>query len=314
MTAGRTSWWPKDSAWWRRERIVAAGIEEVLAPAVMDWLTCEAKAQNPQQVSDGFLKTGYAAIAHGATFGHASPDEVRPVVSVLVRVGLLDDFEEAGHTFTCRISGWNEDVVLPLEAARRAGERAKKKPENGSTKPNTEDGRSRTNADTSGDVRERPLHDTTTHTSSLRSDDAPDEISDRLDDHLHDAAEHVHQRLFDLATAKGMAPPSLRRVSEIVADFPDHDHPRLVGDVVDYWQHGDGAKTKRKDYARVYRDFLGRKPAGATVTSIRPGQRAPLNTVDGFMAAQQARLDREDAAAAALPGPVVPAPDLGGAA
>ena len=116
MSAGRTNFFPKDTGWWRRERIVEAGLRHgTLATSVMDWLTCEAKAQNPKPVSDGYMKTGYVAIAHGATFGHNDAAQVREVVATLVEVGLLDDFEETGMTFTCRISGWKKDVVDKLD-------------------------------------------------------------------------------------------------------------------------------------------------------------------------------------------------------
>lgn len=101
-------------------------------------------------------------------------------------------------------------------------------------------------------------------TSSLRSDGAPvdDDLPERLPEPLHVTARHVHDRLCALATAKrGSVKPTLSRVGGIVADFPEHDHRGIVADVVDYWQHGGGAKTVRKDLGRVYLDKCKREVA-----------------------------------------------------
>lgn len=130
-------------------------------------------------------------------------------------------------------------------------------------------------------------------TTSLRSVGArepqPDEISARVPDHLHAVAEHVRGRLAELAAAKGVDAPTLRRVAEIVADFPDHDHHALAGDVVDYWRDGAGARTQRKDLARVYRDWCGRSVA-------RRGRRRPgPSRVDGLRALHAEALAEEAA-------------------
>lgn len=103
-------------------------------------------------------------------------------------------------------------------------------------------------------------------TTSLRSvdarrraaepDDHEDELPGDLPAPLRPVAEHVHQRLAQLAKARGVAAPSLARVGTYVRDFPDHDHRQVAADVVDYWQHGAGAKTVRKDFGRVYLDRL----------------------------------------------------------
>jgi hypothetical protein len=124
-----------------------------MAPAVLDFVICEAKAQNPSPTEVAWVKVGYEAIVWRATFGTSDIVQIRPVVATLVRVGLLDDFEEEGDTFTCRISGWREDVFLPLEAARKREERAGKKPGSGSSKPNPDDP---PGSETTGDVQERP--------------------------------------------------------------------------------------------------------------------------------------------------------------
>lgn len=159
---GRTLWFPKDAGFYRRQKIVAAGIAFERAPAILDWLTCEAKSQaDGDRDEHGWVKSGYAAIAHGACFGHATADDVRPVVSHLVHVGLLDDFEEAnGGIFTARISGWREDVFLKLEATRGRRRRAEKAE---TPAQDTKDamGRSGTERDTSQNVPQSPLQDRT---------------------------------------------------------------------------------------------------------------------------------------------------------
>lgn len=119
--SGRTLWLPKDAAWWRRSRIVELGQEHGPAgPAVIDWLTCEAKTQNPAKGGDGSVKAGYPAIAHG-TFSDVAT--VQAVIETCVEIGLLDDFEAHGRTFSARISGWHEDVEMPLAATRRQQQR-----------------------------------------------------------------------------------------------------------------------------------------------------------------------------------------------
>ena len=179
--SGRTHWRPKDAAWWRRARIVEVGLEfGPAAAAIQDWLECEATAQR----DSGWVKAGYVAIAHGSCFGHLDVVQVRPVVSALVRVGLLDDFEEHGPTFTCRISGWHQDVELPLEAARKAASRAARKAVIAHPEPDSDDGRSGTGRDVSGSVRERPPmsptgHDITEEEQHVRR--APDVAAASID-------------------------------------------------------------------------------------------------------------------------------------
>lgn len=114
---GRTIWLAKDIAWWRREWIVALG-EEFGAdgPAVIDWLECEAKAQN----AGGYVKAGPRTISRGTfvdavTVGH--------VVSRAVTLGLLEDYFESEGRFTCRISGWKADQERALATSRKAKSR-----------------------------------------------------------------------------------------------------------------------------------------------------------------------------------------------
>lgn len=117
MSDGRTVWWAKDSAWWRRERVVELGEEFGSAgPAVVDWLACEAKAQN----AGGRVQAGHRTVARGCfvelvTVGH--------VLSRAVTLGLLDDFVDDSGRFECRISGWGAEQERVKAATRKAEQR-----------------------------------------------------------------------------------------------------------------------------------------------------------------------------------------------
>lgn len=90
------------------------------------------------------------------------------------------------------------------------------------------------------------------------TDDWPDELPEPL----RLTAAQLHLRLARLAEQKpGSQAPTRRRVGQLVADFPEHDHPVLAGEFCDYWLEGGGAKTRRKDLVRTYRDHVGRKVA-----------------------------------------------------
>lgn len=129
VSDGRTVWWPKDTGWWRREYVVELGEEfGASGPAVLDWLSCEAKLQN----DGGRVKSGIKSVARGCfvdvvTVGHA--------LSRLSQLGALDDFKEDRGRFTCRISGWKADNSRALAAARKQEERARKAAENGLVEP-----------------------------------------------------------------------------------------------------------------------------------------------------------------------------------
>lgn len=115
MSGGRTTWWAKDSAWWRRERIVELGEEFGPAgPAVIDWLCCEADAQRDH----GQVKAGFRALARGC---FAGPENAREIVERAAEIGALDDLEVHDRTFTCRVSGFLADQTQ----ARREDQRAR---------------------------------------------------------------------------------------------------------------------------------------------------------------------------------------------
>lgn len=124
MSDGRTTWWGKDAAWWRRERVVELGEEfGSEGPAVVDWLSCEAQAQR----SAGAVKAGYRTLARGSFV--ATIERAQEIVRRAVEIGLLDDFTEEGRTFRARISGWASDQTASKAAARKAAQRASEESE-----------------------------------------------------------------------------------------------------------------------------------------------------------------------------------------
>lgn len=117
MSGGRTVWRAKDAGWWRREWIVALGEEFGAAgPAVIDWLECEAKAQN----DGGLVKAGPRTVARGCfvdvvTVGH--------VLSRAVTLGLLLDYRESDGRFICRIAWWQADQQRLADTVRKQRQR-----------------------------------------------------------------------------------------------------------------------------------------------------------------------------------------------
>jgi hypothetical protein len=143
--SGRTVWWAKDAGWYRRAAVIKLKRKHgPLGLVVVDWLTCEAKSQD----DGGWVKSGVEAVADGI----GSDDvQVRPVLSDASAFGVLDDYEDHGETFTCRISGWHEEQERVADAQRKRAERAaaRKKPMN-TGPPESE------RPVLSGSVRERP--------------------------------------------------------------------------------------------------------------------------------------------------------------
>jgi hypothetical protein len=186
--SGRTSWWAKDSAWWRREGIVALQEEcGLLGPAVVDWLTCEAKAQD----DGGYVKSGCRTIAKAldsdaVTVGHA--------LSQAVRLGLLDDLEEADLKFTCRISGWRDEQEKALGAVRKARQRARDAAREAAENPMVADdppvGHSVTDRDMSRGVPESPLQDRTEQVTTT-SDETSDSVNRVFDAWAASRSEHA---------------------------------------------------------------------------------------------------------------------------
>lgn len=119
MTAGRTTWWPKDAAWHRRERIVLLGEEFGAAgPNTLDVLCAWAQEQR----AAGQVRGGFRSLAREAFVDVA---EARTIVEHAAKAGALDDLEidEDGRRFICRVSGWEADQQRGRAAFRKAAQR-----------------------------------------------------------------------------------------------------------------------------------------------------------------------------------------------
>jgi len=125
MSTGKSFWWMKDAEWWDRSRVGRLALRHgPLGPAVLDWLSCHAKATN---TGGGQVKSGYGAVAKGicALVPYAGQPEytpesvIEPVVTYMVQIGVLDDYVQLDDDrFVCRISGWSEDQRRGLKAAQ----------------------------------------------------------------------------------------------------------------------------------------------------------------------------------------------------
>lgn len=313
-TAGRTIWYARDVAWHRRELVVNLGQEHgPAALAVLDVLSAWAKEQR----DGGRVKGGFTSLARESFTDAAA---ARRVVEDAAGLGVLDEYEpdQDGRRFTLRVSGWRSDQERARAASRQQAARDRQSDGAGPSGPE-QDVTHRDQGAGSATNRDKPLLDVTdtrvkgqdrtgqdrTEPSSLRSDGSAararsdnrrkageeDAWPDRLPSSLHQVAELVHRRLSELAEFKGGQVPSRRRVGEVVADFPEHDHAAVVGDVVDYWQFGRGARTVRKDWCRVYRDRCKHVPAPASVSVVGGG----LSELERFRAHQR-RIRQEEVA------------------
>lgn len=120
MSGGRTTWWPKDAAWHRRERIVALGEEFGSAgPNVMDVLSAWAQEQR----AGGNVRGGFRILAREAFVDTA---EARRIVERAAAIGALDDLDvTVSHgQFVCRVSGWSADQERGRAAVRKADSRS----------------------------------------------------------------------------------------------------------------------------------------------------------------------------------------------
>jgi hypothetical protein len=120
MSAGRTTWWPKDAAWHRRELIIELGEEfEAAGPFVIDVLSAWAQEQR----AAGVVRGGFKTLAREA---FVTPSYALSIISRAAEIGALDDLklDEDGRRFTCRISGWDADQARGRAAVRMAQKRA----------------------------------------------------------------------------------------------------------------------------------------------------------------------------------------------
>jgi hypothetical protein len=149
VTDGLTYWWMKDSAWWRREYLVELGDEFGPAgPAVVDWLACEAKAQN----DGGRVKAGFRATARGTFI--TDPGEAAVIVGRAAELGALDDLEVMpdGRRFTCRVSGWRNDQERAQAAERNRRYRDRHAPSRTVTRDAKSENGTRKGKDSTGEV------------------------------------------------------------------------------------------------------------------------------------------------------------------
>jgi len=104
---------------------------------------------------------------------------------------------------------------------------------------------------------------------SLRSDDRwPKDIAPSL----LTVAERVREGLHRVAAEKRGRLPSRRAICRVLADFPGHDHARIVGEFEHYWLHGGGERTKRRDIVRTYRARCEQLVATLPTPSDRAGR------------------------------------------
>lgn len=273
MSDGRTVWWPKDSGWWRREYVVELGEEFGPAgPAVLDWLSCEAKAQN----DGGRVKAGIKSAARGCfvdvlTVGH--------VLSRSVTLGALDDFEERGGRFVCRISGWSSDDARGRAAVRKARQRER---ESGSVEPDSPHMDAVTERDTS-----RPV--TVSHAEFHTGQDSNKEKSaphsskrgaKRVDQSvlpatfpagLSSVARECLAVLLRVYENRGGLEPSMRGVGMAITANPERDFVHIAGQLEHWALAGAGLGRDRRDWVGCFRTFLERAPRGKAAVAGRAG-------------------------------------------
>lgn len=253
MTDGRTIWMPKDAGWWRREHIVELGEEfGTVGPAVLDWLSLEAKMQNDA----GRVKSGPKAVARGV-FSDAVT--VSHVLSRAVRIGALHDYDEHDGRFTCLISGWDKDNRRGWDSFRKADSRAK----NGAavtdshdeSRPVTEvpQREEKRKGLTSSDV--SPVRASRRVDQGQAPDDLPAELAERLPD--------VLGVLAALQAQRGGNEPTLRGAALALQAYPDRDHLAVARELEHWAIAGGGQRREIRDWVRQYRSFLDRAAPGA---------------------------------------------------
>jgi len=154
--SGRTTWWPKDAAWLRRELVVELGDEfGPSGPLVLDALCGWAQEQR----SSGLVRGGWRALAREAFVTVCC---AQTVVERAAQIGALDDLEldSDGRRFTCRVSGWQADVERGRSALRMAKSRAVTDDLDDDSEPNTPE-QDATARNVLRRVTPRPLHNIT---------------------------------------------------------------------------------------------------------------------------------------------------------
>jgi hypothetical protein len=279
VTDGRTYWWAKDAGWWRRARVVQLGQEYGPAgPAILDWLSCEAKAQN----DGGRVKSGIPSVAHGSFTDAVT---VSHVLSRSVTLGLLDEWQERDGVFVCRISGWQKDQERGRAAARQATARIRETQQPSDTPDEGPDaavtvrhGESRSvtsgHAESpTGQDRTEEQHPPTPQggneggaenggpaRSRTRRVD-PAQLPDDFPDDLLPAIAAVLPVLRRVHGMRGGTEPTRRGVALAVHRFPDRDHAAVAGELEQWATAGNGTRRNVKDWSGTFASFLGRSPA-----------------------------------------------------
>jgi hypothetical protein len=125
VTAGRTTWHPRDAAEHDRELVVELG-EEFGSSG--PYLLTVLKDVAQQQRDGGEVRTGFKSLARKA---FCNPSDARQIVERAAAIGAIDDLtiDEDGRRFTGRISGWVADQTRGNEAIRKAQQRAEQAPD-----------------------------------------------------------------------------------------------------------------------------------------------------------------------------------------
>jgi hypothetical protein len=256
VSDGRTIWMPKDTGWWRREHVVELGEEfGPVGPAVLDWLSCEAKLQN----DGGNVKAGPRTLARGVFSDLVT---VRNVLSRAVTIGALHHFEEHDGRFTCTISGWSSDNQRGWNAFRQADYRAKNAEEvterNALSRPVAPREEKRREEKDNNVV---PLHG-----------EANDEAAKELVQHVEGVVPGgVHGFLCAVAANKGVAKPSATAIAKAITEFPDRDHMAVAKDLEFWALEGNGKQRERMALGNTYRNFLKRATPTVKATKVGGG-------------------------------------------
>lgn len=234
MSAGRTTWWPKDAAWHRRERIVELGEEFGAAgPNVIDVLSSWAQEQR----AGGGVRGGFRSLAREAFVDVA---EAKAIVERAAAIGALDDLDiedvTVGHgRFVCRVSGWGSDQERGRAAFRKQAQRDR---EQGSHAESRSDRQSQSETEPDGDAESRSVTASTppdlTRPDQKEEAPKPPEGGRQRDRERYEqqldawAAEHFPERdSRDIAMAVGMVtggrPPRAATIENVTEWLRDRD-------------------------------------------------------------------------------------------
>ena len=268
MSDGRTVWWAKDAAWWRRERVVELGEEFGSAgPAVIDWLACEAKSQN----AGGRVKAGPRTVARGCFVDVVT---VCHVLSRAVSLGLLDDYIEDAGRFECRISGWGAEQERVKAAQRKAEQRTRNPMNPGDPSPKSRsvtvshvESRPVTECPPTGqDSTELPTANAvgSTRKRVTRQIDQTKPPEDFPTDLLSivDAVLAILRRVWE---ARGGIEPMVRGVALGILRNPRADHVQVALKLEQWLTAGNGRRAQSRDVCARFGDWVESEGAALKV-------------------------------------------------